>query len=140
MRLIALFALILFALSGCANSNVEVSATDEDAHQQLLKEDEEGAERLTERPKVVSVPQPDFPEKPGVSGLIMVRVLVGIHGEPIEATVSQDLDPELDEAARAAAMKGTYQPGREGEIPRESWVSVPFRYPPPAPPVEDEGN
>jgi hypothetical protein len=137
MRYFALLALLLFLLGGCANSNVEVSATDEDAHQQLIKEDEEGAERLTERPKVVSVPQPDFPEKPGVSGLIMVRVLVGIHGEPIEAVINQDLDPELDKAALAAAMEGSYQPGREGEIPREAWLSVPFRYPPPAPPVQE---
>ena len=137
MRYFALFALILFALGGCANSNVEVSATDEDAHQQLIKDDEEGAERLTERPKVLSVPQPDFPEKPGLSGLIMVRVLVGIHGEPLEAVINQDLDPELDKAALAAAMEGRYQPAREGEIPREAWVSVPFRYPPPAPPVQE---
>ena len=137
MRYFALFALILFALGGCANSNVEISATDEDTHQQLIKDDEEGAERLTERPKVLSVPQPDFPEKPGLSGLIMVRVLVGIHGEPLEAVINQDLDPELDKAALAAAMEGRYQPGREGEIPREAWVSVPFRYPPPAPPVKE---
>lgn len=137
MRTFALLTLLAFAAAGCANSNVEVSATDQDAHQQLIKEDEEGAERLTQRPTVVSVPQPAFPEKPGLNGMIMVRVLVGTDGAPVEAVVSQNLDPDLDKAALAAALKGRYLAGRDGEIPREAWISVPFRYPPPAPPVRE---
>lgn len=126
-------AALLAAAAGCSNTNVDVSATDEGVHQDLVKEDEGGRTVAWSRPRVVGLPPPAYPDpapEPGLVGLIMVRVLVGTNGEAIEAAVSQPLHPDLDQAALAAALAGTYLPAMEGEIPREDWISVPFRYPP----------
>jgi len=133
--LILLAAAVLPALGGCSRSNVEVSATEEDVHQDLVREDEGGRALPTTRPRVVHLPPAEFPAppEPGLAGLIMVRVLVGTDGRAVEGEVSQSLDPDLDAAALAAAMAGTYAPAREGEIPREAWISVPVRFPPEKP-------
>jgi TonB family protein len=134
MNRLPLLLPLLLLLAACANSNVEVQATDQDAHQQLIEEEEETNARITQRARVVEVPPADFPATPpaaGLAGMIMVRVLVGEDGQAVEARVTQALHPDLDAAALAAALAGTYLPAREGEIPRETWLSVPFRYPPP---------
>jgi TonB family protein len=133
MKSLPLLLIALFLVAACANSNVAVQATDQDAHQELLEEEEAGARNLTERARVVGLPPAEFPATPpaaGLAGMIMVRVLVGEDGRPLAAEVTQPLHPDLDAAAVAAAMGGSYLPAREGEIPRETWLSVPFRYPP----------
>lgn len=133
MKSLPVLLIALLGLTACANSNVEVQATDLDAHQQLLDEEEEEVRNLTERARAVGLPPAEFPANPQVAdltGMIMVRVLVGEDGRPLEAKVTQSLHPDLDAAAVTAAMAGTYKPAREGEIPRETWLSVPFRYPP----------
>lgn len=121
-------------LAGCSNVDVEAQSGDQSAHERLVNPEEEENPLITSRAKVVSLPPAAFPAEapePGMSGLIMIRVLVGVDGLPVEASVNQALHPDLDQAALEAAMKGKYLPAREGEIPREMWISVPFRYPPP---------
>ena len=136
MKVVILLLVLLLASGGCSKSNVKVSASDESAHETLMKEEEQDNARITTRALVESVPPADFPAEspePGLEGIIMIRVLVGVDGQPIEATVSQSIHAELDKCALKAALLGRYFPAREGEIPREAWVSVPFRYPPPPP-------
>jgi TonB family protein len=131
------YALLLFALltlSGCSNVDVEAQSGDQSAHERLVNGEEEENPLITSRAKVDYLPPAEFPAEapqPGLNGLIMIRVLVGVDGNPVEANVSQSLHPDLDQAALDAALKGKYLPAREGEIPREMWISVPFRYPAP---------
>lgn len=130
----ALLLLALMALAGCSNVDVEAQSGDQSAHERMVNPEEEENPLITSRAKVDYLPPAEFPAEPpqpGLNGLIMIRVLVGEDGHPIEANVNQSLHPDLDQAAMDAAMKGKYLPAREGEIPREMWISVPFRYPPP---------
>lgn len=135
MKTLMILTVALLLCAGCSNVDVEAQSGDESAHDRLVKEAEPDNSRITTRARVENVPPADFPaEAPqsGLEGIIMIRVLVGVDGSPIEAEITQALHPDLDRKALEAALAGRYLPAREGEIPREAWVSVPFRYPPPA--------
>jgi len=134
MKSMVFLLCVLLLATGCSNVDVEAQSGDQSAHERLVNGEEEENPLITSRATVDYLPPADFPmEAPeaGLNGLIMIRVLVGEDGNPVEALISQGLHPDLDQAALDAAMKGRYLPAREGEIPREMWISVPFRYPPP---------
>ena len=94
----------------------------------------EGRSADYQRPRVIELPPAQYPPEAadlGLSGLVMIRVLVGFDGEVVEAEVTQGLHPLIDNAALEAARGGRYAPATENDAATDGNVSVPFRYPPP---------
>ena len=81
-------------------------------------------------PKLVFIDQPVYPElarEAGVSGDVLVRVLVGVDGHVLQAFVLQSV-PVLDEAALAAARTAVFKPALQSGQPVAVWVNVPISF------------
>jgi TonB family protein len=126
--------LILLATAGCSNVNVEATDESEPPHEKTFRNEMEGRARDYVKPRVIELPEPAYPAGAvdlGLSGLVMVKVLVEYDGQVGEAEVTQGLHPTIDEAALEAARGGRYAPATENDIATDGWLTVPFRYPPP---------
>ena len=126
---------VLLAGAGCSNVNVE--ATDESVppHEQTFRKEMEGRSSDYQGPRVVELPDPQYPAdlgSQGLKGIMMIRVFVGYDGAILESEVQQGLHPDLDQAALEAARGGKYTPASESGVATDGWLTVPFRYPPPA--------
>lgn len=131
--LIVLVPLTL-AAGGCANVNVEASDETRPPHEQIFREEMEGRSASYQGPRVLELPEVAYPAEAAeldLSGLVMIRVLVGYDGQVAEAEVMQGLHPTVDTAALEAARGGRYTPATESGIATDGWVTIPFRYPPP---------
>lgn len=84
-----------------------------------------------EKPKLIRFVQPDYPEMARASsleGTVLVKVLVGPDGSVLRAEVLQSVHPMLDSAAREAALKCKFEPGKQRNIPVKAWMAIPFRF------------
>lgn len=78
-------------------------------------------------------PAPDYPrnaQRRGWTGTVLLQVLVGIDGRPLEVTVMQGSGHrELDEAARAQVLKRwRFQPAMQGSRPVQAVGLVPIEF------------
>jgi TonB family protein len=127
--------LIPLAAGGCSNVNVEAKDESQPPHEQIFREEMEGRSADYTRPRVLELPEVAYPAEAAeldLSGLVMIRVLVGYDGQVAEAEVMQGLHPVVDTAALEAARGGRYAPATQSGIATDDWVTIPFRYPPPA--------
>jgi TonB family protein len=125
--------LVLLATGGCSNVNVEATDDSIPLHEKIFREEMEGRSADYQRPRLIEAPSPEYPAEAaalGVSGLVMIKVLVGYDGQVAEAEVVQGLHPLVDAAALEAASGGRYAPATESGIATDGSVTVPFRYPP----------
>jgi len=84
-----------------------------------------------EKPKLVKFVPPDYPEMARASqleGTVMVKVYVGTDGSVLDAIVIQSVHPMLDNAAKEAARKCKFTPGKQRNIPVKVWMAIPFRF------------
>lgn len=84
-----------------------------------------------EKPKMIKFVPPDYPEMARASqleGTVLVKVLVGPDGNVMQAVVLQSVHPMLDAAAREAALKCKFEPGKQRNIPVKAWMAIPFRF------------
>ena len=49
-------------------------------------------------------------------------------GSVMRAEVLQSVHPMLDAAAREAALKCKFEPGKQRNIPVKAWMAIPFRF------------
>ncbi len=124
---------IWLTAGGCSSVNVEARDESQPPHEKIFREEMEGRAPDSQVPRVVELPEPQYPEPadPELAGMVMVRVLVGLDGQVYEAEVVQGVDPAIDMAALEAAREGKYAPASESGSAAERWITVPFRYPPP---------
>jgi protein TonB len=85
---------------------------------------------VSEKPVVLHKVNPDYPElarKAGVSGMVVVKVLIGTQGnvEKVEVVKSH---PMLDEAAISAAWQFKFKPGKQRDRAVKVWMSIPFTF------------
>ena len=124
---------LLALAAGCSNVNVEAKDESTPAHEQIFREEMEGRSADYTRPGVLSLPPVAYPAEAAgldLSGMVMIRVLVGYDGKVVEAEVQQGLHPSVDAAALEAARVGLYAPATENGAAVDGWLTVPFRYPP----------
>jgi TonB family protein len=74
-------------------------------------------------------PYPDGVAKQGVSGQVLLKILVGIDGKPKEVQVEK-AEPAgvFDAASVAAAKQWIFVPQRVGGKPVEGWIRVPIYF------------
>lgn len=86
---------------------------------------------LTE-PELVHQPAPDFDETArelGMTGTVLIEVLVGKDGRVIHARVLRSDAPErLQQSALRSARGCLFRPGRQGSRPVEVMVILPYRF------------
>ena len=129
--------LILFFLStavGCSQMNVEVDSDRQEPHEKIFPEDMKGRSADYRRPKVIEIPQVEYPTEAAdldVSGIVMIKMPIGMDGQVLEAKVLQGVNPLVDQAALETARRGRYAPANEFGAATDGWLTVPFRYPPP---------
>lgn len=90
-------------------------------------------EALTQaRPNYLHNPHPPYPplaKRRGLTGSVVLKVLVGKEGGAKEVAVrSSSGHAVLDQAALATVAGWRFTPARRGEVPVESWVDVPIRF------------
>jgi len=81
-------------------------------------------------PKLISIPQPNYPEvarDAGVQGEVMLRVKVGTNGRVDEVQVVRGI-PMLNGAAIEAASRAVFRPAQHNERLVASWVLLPVRF------------
>lgn len=84
-----------------------------------------------EKPELVHYEAPDYPEMARISmleGTVTVKVLVGPDGRVMQAEILQGVHPMLNKEALKAAMKCTFKPGKQRNIPVKAWMAIPFRF------------
>jgi len=73
----------------------------------------------------------DYPEmarRAGLEGTVMIHALVGVHGRVDRAEVIQGVHPLLDKAAKAAALRCRFTPGKQRKMAVPVWVAIPYRF------------
>jgi TonB family protein len=72
---------------------------------------------------------PTMPQELGISGLVLVHMLVGRDGRVVNAVVDeQKNDPMFNDASLIAARKWVFRPGSTNGRAVAVWVTVPFKY------------
>lgn len=129
-----LILLLLPVAVGCSQMNVEVDSDRQEPHEKIFPEDMKGRSADYERPKVIEIAPVEYPAEVvylDVSGIVMIKVLVGMDGKVLEAKIQQGVHQMVDQAALKAAREGRYAPANEFGAATDGWLTVPFRYPPP---------
>lgn len=76
----------------------------------------------------VKADYPEIARRAGLEGTVMVNVRVDRHGRVDRAEIIQGVHPILDRAARTAAMRCRFTPGKQRSIPVPVWVAIPYRF------------
>lgn len=93
--------------------------------------DSVGAVAGTVRPELLEYVAPEYPEEArlkGVSGQVLIKILVGADGTVIEAQVLKGADPRLDAAALEAARETRWTPGSQRGVPVKTWMALPYSF------------
>ncbi len=133
MRRLVLILLILPGALGCSQMNVEVDSEHQKPHEKIFPEDMKGRSADYERPKVIEMPPVEYPAEAtdlDVSGIVMIKMLIGMDGKVLEASIQQGVHPLVDQAALETARGGRYAPANEFGAATEGSLTVPFRFPP----------
>ena len=87
---------------------------------------------LSAQPRYRTNPPPVYPvaaRRLREEGVVLVRVAVAADGRPTAVTVERGCGhPLLDEAAREAVRRWTFEPARAGGTPVDSLVVIPVRF------------
>jgi protein TonB len=85
---------------------------------------------VSEKPrkiKSVAPVYPDLAQKAGVTGQVVVKVLIDKKGNIEKAEILKSV-PMLDEAALAAAWQLKFTPGKQRDRFVKVWMAVPFNF------------
>lgn len=82
-------------------------------------------------PKVVKEVRPTYPPdvmQTGIQGTVTLRCVVQRDGKPGDVTVSESLEPRLDEAAIDAMKQWVFEPGQRNGMPVAVRVAVQMKF------------
>jgi protein TonB len=128
-----LTVLILVSCAGVAISQDKASTPSPDATAQTLVEPVYRVGRTVRPPRLISSPQPDYPEqarKGHGAGPIKIVMTVGSDGKPRDVKVHLGISPELDQAAVEAVEKWRFKPGTKDGKPVAVLVETQFDFQP----------
>jgi periplasmic protein TonB len=89
------------------------------------------AQGWTQPPRPRRTREPRYPRaarRDGVVGRVVVEVLVGVDGQVERTRVVSAVHPDLDEAARRAALRSTFEPATRGGTAVPAWTRLSFRF------------
>jgi protein TonB len=92
--------------------------------------DEDESDNTRETPEVITKVDPVYPDsarRAGVTGTVVVQVLVGKDGHVEDAKVVRPV-PLLDQAALVAAKQWIFRPAVVNNQPVKVWVTIPMRF------------
>ena len=84
-------------------------------------------------PKIQSLVEPVYPPfalRARIHGVVILRVLVGENGTPLDIEVVQGGGGGLTEAAVAAVRRWKFEPARKNGTPVRAWTTVPIPFEP----------
>jgi protein TonB len=68
---------------------------------------------------------PELAREAGIEGTVLLKVLIGLKHEVLDARVEwSDVTPEMEQAAIEAALKCRYQPAKQQGVEVEVWCSI----------------
>ena len=74
-------------------------------------------------------PYPPISRRMGEQGKTIIRVLIGVDGQPQRAEIAKSSGfDRLDQAAIATVMRWRYVPGKRGGTPETMWFNVPINW------------
>jgi len=84
-------------------------------------------------PKIQTVVKPVYPSfalRARIRGIVILRVLVGETGTPLDVEVLRGVSGGLTEAAVDAVRRWKFLPGRHNGVPVRAWTTVPIPFEP----------
>jgi protein TonB len=91
------------------------------------------SEAVDTPPKIQTVVKPVYPSfalRARIRGIVILRVLVGETGTPLDVEVVRGVGGGLTEAAVDAVRRWKFLPGRHNGVPVRSWTTVPIPFEP----------
>lgn len=86
---------------------------------------------VEKNPEPIQLVKPYYPEiakRAGLTGVVILRVLVSKEGKPIRTVVIKSENDIFVEPAKKAAMETLFTPAMQGGKPIMCWVNIPFRF------------
>jgi protein TonB len=74
------------------------------------------------------VEYPEEARKQGISGTVILSVLIGPEGHAKDVKILEPVHELLDTAAVAVARKVRYQPGKIRGVKVHAWLTIPVRF------------
>lgn len=71
---------------------------------------------------------PEYAQRFGIEGVVILHVRVSPQGRVWEVRVAQPAHPVLDQAAVQAAWTCRFLPGAQRDVPVRTWVAIPYRF------------
>ena len=84
-------------------------------------------------PRILTVVKPFYPPfalRAKIGGIVILRVLVGETGTPLDVEVLKAVYGGLTEAAVYAVRRWKFEPARKGGAPVRAWTTVPIPFEP----------
>lgn len=85
-------------------------------------------EKSPEPIKLVKPVYPEVAQKAGLTGIVVLRVLVNTEGKPIKAVVIKADNEVFIEPAKKAALETLFSPAVQNGKPITCWLNMPFRF------------
>lgn len=136
------FVLLFISIIFSPVSKIQASPLDYPAHTRELVDtsdiksdkivDDEFLEwdQVEGKPEILKKADPYYPElarKQGISGVVLVNVLIDTNGNVEEAEIFKSVKG-LDQAAREAALKFKFTPGKKSDQPVKVKMQIPFKF------------
>ena len=84
-------------------------------------------------PKIVSVVKPVYPPlalRARIGGVVILRVLVGETGTPLDVEIVKDIAGGLGKAATSAVLRWKFEPARRNGTAVRAWTTIPIPFEP----------
>lgn len=89
------------------------------------------AEPVSDAPVPIRTVAPKYPEQlreAGVSGIVVLRVVVDEHGNVTDPTVEKSTNPAFNQPAIDAVSKWRFKPAKQGGKPVSAKVALPIKF------------
>lgn len=85
-------------------------------------------EKNPERIQVVTPEYPEIAQRAGLTGQVVLRILVNKEGKPVKTMVMKADNDIFIEPAKEAAMKTLFTPAIQNGKPITCWVVIPYKF------------
>jgi protein TonB len=87
--------------------------------------------RVEKNPEPIKLVKPHYPEiaqKAGITGIVILRVLVDKEGRPLKTKLIKADNEMFIEPSKDAAMKTMFTPAIQDGKPISCWINIPFKF------------